>query len=155
MPGENYWPVDLSDYPEGPDANGKPVDFVINIPAVVDQHRIYIKAVNDSASAQRRLVVNQTGSLNGTDIATGNSVIIAHDDDSVLLFSRTDGTNFTGYDVVASHIFQNTASVAGSSATTIVGLTDTDNAFQAESLWQTNSAGTAATQSNLLDGGTL
>ena len=100
---------------------------------------------------------NQTGSLNGTDPATGNSIIIAHGDDSVVLFSRTDGTNFTGYDVVASHIFQNTASisVSGSGATTIVELTDTDNAFQADSLWQTNSAGTAATQSNLLDGGTL
>ena len=66
--------------------------------------RIYIKAVNDSASAQRRLVINQTGSLNGTDPATGNSIIIAHGDDSVVLFSRTDGTNFTGYDVVASHL---------------------------------------------------
>ena len=44
LPGENYWPIDLSDYPEGPDVNGDPVDFVINIPAVVDQHKIYIKA---------------------------------------------------------------------------------------------------------------
>ena len=51
LAGENYWPVDLSDLPEGPDANGDPVDFVINIPAVVAQHRIYIKAIDDSASA--------------------------------------------------------------------------------------------------------
>ena len=118
LPGENYWPVDLSGYPEGPDANGDPVDFVINIPAVPDQHKIYIKAVNDSASAQRRLVINQTGSLNGTDPATGNSIIIAHDDDSVVLFSRSDGTNFTGYDVVASHIFQNAVTGNGNAADT-------------------------------------
>ena len=118
LPGENYWPVDLSDYPEGPDENGNPVEFVINIPAVVDQHKIYIKAVNDSATAQRRLVINQTGSLNGTDPATGNSIIIAHGDDSVVLFSRSDGTNFTGYDVVASHIFQNAVPANGNAAAT-------------------------------------
>jgi len=38
---------------------------------------------------------------------------------------------------------------------TLLELTDTDDVFQPDVLWQTNAAGNAATQSNFLDGGVV
>jgi len=88
---------------------------------------------------------------NGDTIPAGKDGVV----DGVIYMNRTGG----GIVVANTHVQRITdgLTIPGTAAgtTTLIGLTDTDNAFVADSIWMTNAAGNAAEQRASLNGGTF
>jgi len=139
---------------------GNPAEFLVNLGPQPEPHTITAKVLNDSGSELRQFRIVHPGEQDGNG-KNNDDIILNNLSDALTIRAVTDGVNFTGYDITSSHLVRITGTNAAGGGTPVSGvdtlleLSDTDSSYQPDLLWQTNSAGTAAVQSNYLDGGVI